>query len=71
MLSLFFFFFLTNEETEAQNIKVGVWAEIFSKYQVRKDNSHLKKLQNNAKTHLSGWFPLKYVVRLQLSDAYL
>lgn len=30
----------------------------------------LEKLQNKAKTHLSDWFPLKYVVRLQLSDAY-
>ena len=66
-----FFFFFTNEETESQNIKVGVLAEMFSKYQVRIRQLTLEKLQNKAKTHSSDWFPLKYVVRLQLNDAYL
>ena len=68
---MLFVFFLTNEETEAENIKAGVLAEIFSKYQVRIRQLTLEKLQNKAKAHLSDWFPLKYVVRLQLSDAYL
>ena len=48
-----FFFFLTNEETESQNIKVGVLAEMFSKYQVRIRQLTLEKLQNKAKTHSS------------------
>ena len=48
-----FFFFFTNEETESQNIKVGVLAEMFSKYQVRIRQLTLEKLQNKAKTHSS------------------
>ena len=51
--NMFLFFFLTNEETESQNIKVGVLAEMFSKYQVRIRQLTLEKLQNKAKTHSS------------------
>lgn len=47
------FFFLTNEETDAENIKVEVLAEIFSKYQVRIRQLTFEKLQNKAKTQLS------------------
>lgn len=65
------FFFLRKEETDVENIKVEVLAEIFSKYQVRIRQLTLEKLQNKAKTQLSDRFPLKYVVRPQLKDAYL
>lgn len=59
------------KETDVENIKVEVLAEIFSKYQVRIRQLTFEKLQNKAKTQLSDWFPLKYVVRPQRNDAYL
>lgn len=35
------FFFLTNEETDVENIKVEVLAEIFSKYSSENKTTHI------------------------------